>query len=72
MIPKSGGRFSDEIMLEPKGMIPKSGSRFSDEIMLEPKGMIPKSGSRFSDEIMRDSQQAARDDAKKSPPDFET
>ncbi len=53
-------------------MIPKSGGRFSDEIMLEPKGMIPKSGSRFSDEIMRDSQQAARDDAKKSPPDFET
>jgi hypothetical protein len=33
MIPKSGYRFSDEIMLE-GSMIPKSGHRFSDEIML--------------------------------------
>jgi hypothetical protein len=32
MIPKSGGRFSDEIMLEARRMIPKSGGRFSDEM----------------------------------------
>jgi hypothetical protein len=33
MIPKSGDRFSDKIMLEPMSMIPKSGDRFSDKIM---------------------------------------
>ncbi|MCF6113766.1 hypothetical protein [Mesorhizobium muleiense] len=42
MIPKSGDRFSDKIMREPKRMIPKSGDRFSDKIMREPKSMIPK------------------------------
>jgi hypothetical protein len=50
MIPKSGDRFSEEIML-PKSMISKSGDRFSEEIML-PKSMISKSGDRFSEEIM--------------------
>jgi hypothetical protein len=43
MIPKSGYRFSDEIMLKSErwSMIPKSGYRFSDEIMQQdedPKG----------------------------------
>jgi len=37
MIPKSGDRFSEKIMLERKYMIPKSGDRFSEEIMLEQK-----------------------------------
>jgi hypothetical protein len=39
MIPKSGYRFSDEIMLKMKmqRMIPKSGYRLSDEIMLKRK-----------------------------------
>jgi hypothetical protein len=53
MIPKSGCRFSDKIMLETIGMIPKSGCRFSDKIMLETIGMISKSRCRFSDKIMR-------------------
>jgi hypothetical protein len=35
MIPKSGHRFSDKIMLRNTSMIPKSGYRFSDKIMLE-------------------------------------
>ena len=48
MIPKSGNRFSDKIMLQQKSMIPKSGNRFpafakpasagearSDRIMLQ-------------------------------------
>jgi len=35
MIPKSGYRFSDKIMLKQKSMIPKSGYRFSDKIMLK-------------------------------------
>jgi hypothetical protein len=36
MIPKSGNRFSDKIMLQGKStMIPKSGNRFSDKIMLK-------------------------------------
>jgi len=54
MIPKSGYRFSEEIMLQSyPGMIPKSGYRFSDQIMLQSyPGMIPKSGHRFSEEIM--------------------
>ena len=34
MIPKSGHRFSDKILLK-QGMIPKSGHRFSDKIMLK-------------------------------------
>jgi hypothetical protein len=33
MIPKSGPRFSDKIMLKRERMIPKSGHRFSDKIM---------------------------------------
>jgi len=34
MIPKSGNRFSDEIMRQSDmRMIPKSGNRFSDKIM---------------------------------------
>jgi hypothetical protein len=37
MIPKSGNRFSDKIMLNKKSMIPKSGNRFSDKIMLKLK-----------------------------------
>jgi hypothetical protein len=37
MIPKSGNRFSDKIMLEAKSMIPKSGNRFSEKIMLNRK-----------------------------------
>ncbi len=35
MIPKSGNRFSEKIMLQQKSMIPKSGNRFSEEIMLQ-------------------------------------
>lgn len=42
MIPKSGSRFSENIMLRPECMIPnrrtasaKSGSRFSEKIMLK-------------------------------------
>jgi len=37
MIPKSGRRFSDEIMRQIKTMIPKSGDRFSDQIMRKTK-----------------------------------
>ncbi len=37
MIPKSGNRFSDKIMLKQNTMIPKSGNRFSDKIMLKEK-----------------------------------
>jgi hypothetical protein len=45
MIPKSGNRFSDKIMLKPRSMIPKSlpsdlirgWNRFSDKIMLKPR-----------------------------------
>jgi hypothetical protein len=39
MIPKSGNRFSDKIMLhrEIKSMIPKSGNRFSEKIVLHRK-----------------------------------
>jgi hypothetical protein len=36
MIPKSGHRFSDKIISEPR-MIPKSGHRFSDKIISELK-----------------------------------
>jgi hypothetical protein len=60
MIPKSGYRFSDKIMLQQKSMIPKSGYRFSDKIMLQQKSMIPKKpapdlirgGYRISEEIV--------------------
>jgi hypothetical protein len=37
MIPKSGSRFLDKIMLDQKSMIPKSGARFLDKIMLVQK-----------------------------------
>jgi hypothetical protein len=33
MIPKSGYRFSDQIMRKTKSMIPESVERFSDQIM---------------------------------------
>jgi hypothetical protein len=33
MIPKSGHRFSEKIMLHSKSMIPKSGDRFSEKII---------------------------------------
>jgi hypothetical protein len=33
MIPKSGYRFSEQIMRKVWRMIPKSGGRFSEEIM---------------------------------------
>jgi hypothetical protein len=39
MIPKSGNRFSDKIMLKESSMIPKSGNRFSDKIMLKEKSI---------------------------------
>jgi len=35
LIPKSGNRFSEKIMLRQKLMIPKSGNRFSEKIMLK-------------------------------------
>jgi hypothetical protein len=47
MIPKSGNRFSDQIMRKMTSMIPKSGNRFSDQIMRKTTSMIPKSGNRF-------------------------
>jgi hypothetical protein len=34
MIPKSGNRFSEKIMLQQESMIPKSGNPFSEKIML--------------------------------------
>jgi hypothetical protein len=34
MIPKSGNRFSEKIMLKPMSMIPKGGNRFSENVML--------------------------------------
>jgi DNA-binding winged helix-turn-helix (wHTH) protein len=37
MIPKSGYRFSDQIMRKEDSMIPKSGYRFSDRIMRKQK-----------------------------------
>jgi hypothetical protein len=33
MIPKSGHRFSEKIMLPLESMIPKSGHRFSEKIV---------------------------------------
>jgi hypothetical protein len=35
MIPKSGYRFSEKIMLKQTSMIAKSGYRFSEKIMLK-------------------------------------
>ncbi len=40
MIPKSGNRFSEKIMLN-KNMIPKSGNRFSEKIMLKQEARSP-------------------------------
>ena len=40
MIPKSGHRFSDKIMLKEQSMIPKSAKRFSDKIMRARESMI--------------------------------
>jgi hypothetical protein len=37
MIPKSGHRFSEKIMLGRESMIPKVGHRFSEKIMLKRK-----------------------------------
>jgi len=37
MIPKSGNRISEKIMLPQKSMTPKSGNRFSEKIMLQQK-----------------------------------
>jgi hypothetical protein len=38
MIPKSGHRFSDKIMLKKISMIPKSGVGFPDKITLKQQG----------------------------------
>jgi hypothetical protein len=35
MIPKSGNRFPEKIMLRQKSMIPKSENRFSEKVMLK-------------------------------------
>jgi len=35
MIPKSGNRFSEKIMLQQKSMTPKSGNQFSEKIMFQ-------------------------------------
>jgi hypothetical protein len=43
MIPKSGHRFSEQIMLEQRGMIPKSGYRFSEQIMPQQKSSYAES-----------------------------
>ena len=40
MIPKSGNRFSEKIMLKQTSMIPKSGNRFSEKIMLKQKAGV--------------------------------
>jgi hypothetical protein len=58
MIPKSGDRFSEKIMRQPKSMIPKSG--FRKKIMRQPKSMIPKSGDRLSEKIMRSQRSTIR------------
>jgi hypothetical protein len=39
MIPKSGPRFSEKIMLKTSSMIAKSGRRFSEKIMLKTKNL---------------------------------
>jgi hypothetical protein len=74
MIPKSGHRFSGQIMRKTRSMIPTrraalalSGHRFSGvtnavrvcaEIMRKTSRMIPKGGHRFSDKIMRKTKEA--------------
>jgi hypothetical protein len=40
MIPKSGDRFSDQIMRKTERMIPKGGYRLSDRIMRKRKRMM--------------------------------
>jgi hypothetical protein len=61
MIPKSGNRFSEKIMLEQQSMISKSGNRFSEKIMLEQQRMISKVGIGFRKD-------RARTIAKRKPP----
>jgi hypothetical protein len=53
MIPKSGHRFSDQIMRKTNDLARKSAKRFSDPAMPLEARMIPKSGHRSSDQIMR-------------------
>jgi len=48
MIPKSGNRFSEKIMLRQKSMIPKSGNRFSGEIMLRQMAMTATDHERIA------------------------
>jgi hypothetical protein len=43
MTPKSGDRFSDQIMRKPERMTPKSGDRFSDQVMRQKKRVARKS-----------------------------
>ena len=59
VIPKSGRRFSDQIMRKTEAVIPKSGHRFSDQIMRKTEAVIPKSGHWFSDKIMSRQKKAA-------------
>jgi hypothetical protein len=42
MIPKSGDRFSEQIMRKTERMIPKGVKRLSDQIMRKMKRMIRK------------------------------
>jgi hypothetical protein len=42
MIPKSGDRFSDQIMRKAERMIPKGVKRLSDQIMRKMKRMMRK------------------------------
>jgi hypothetical protein len=42
MIPKSGDRFSDQIMRKTERMIPKGVKRLSDQIMRKMKRMMRK------------------------------
>jgi hypothetical protein len=37
MIPKSGNRFSEKVMLKQKAMIPNSGNRVFGKVMLKQK-----------------------------------
>jgi len=53
MIPKSGHRFSDQIMRKIKErMTRKSVKRFFEKVMPKRLRMTRKSGHRFSDQIM--------------------
>ena len=54
MIPKSGNRFSDTIMLKKESMIPKSGNRFSDKIMLKQNVRDTPRFNRKHDALERD------------------